>query len=627
MSRRTQARVALSAAVLVSCWFVVPGALGQANRLPQALAAHRAPRVGAPPARPAAAPAFASRPCTSVSTDPTTNLTLGKSHVVQLDFPAARIVVGGQPSSSAAAPVPIEQVTGAAARPPAAPPASASNGVADTEITLLSPTELFMLGRRTGSMNIVVQGTDGRCVVKDIVVAVDPQTLQSKLRELMPEEMGIKVRGAENSLVLTGTVSSAARLDQIMSVAGSYEDPKRVVNLLQVGAPQQVMLEVKIAEVSKTLLDNFGLDFSRLVTSSNGVASSIISGIIGGGAGVLGRFAPNTGGGVVNGSASGSVSLGNGSAVGTLSSVGHGGTLLGLNAQKKDGIIRVLAEPNILAISGQQASFLSGGKIFIPVAQGNSAGGSVITLEEKEFGVGLKFTPTVLDGNRINLKLVSEASDLSQTGSPFTSFNGTTAILPSLTTRRVDTTVQLADGQSFVVAGLIKNNLTQALDKFPGLGDVPVMGALFRSTEFATDQTELMFVVTPHLVKPLTVAVTLPTDNHVPPTANDSILRGSGEGVAPAAARPQASAMPAPASPTAPAPVAPAVVTQLAPAPVRPTAETTPSPLPPAAPPPTAPAAVAEVATAPVLPHAEAAPEPLPPVLPATGDAQPDMRP
>ena len=134
--------------------------------------------------------------------------------------------------------------------------------------------------------------------------------------------------------------------------------------------------------------------------------------------------------------------------------------------------MRVLAEPNIVAISGQSASFLSGGKIFIPVAQdvGTTRGIPRITLEEKEFGVGLKFTPTVLDGGRVNLKLVSEVSELSQTGSPFTTVNGITAILPSMTTRRIDTTVQLGDGQSFVVAGLIKNNMNEALTQVPRPG-------------------------------------------------------------------------------------------------------------------------------------------------------------
>ncbi len=508
------------------------------------------------------------RPCTSVAVDPPTLLTLGKSRVVKLSFPAARIVVGGGAGSRAGRPAPAP-VPGAPAAAGAAAPLPAAglvnDGVADTDIALLSPTELFFLGRKTGSMNVVVQSTDGRCAVKDIIVTIDPDTLQAKLGELMPEESQIKVRGAENALVLTGSISDAIKLDQVMSLATSYGDGKKVVNLMRINTPQQVMLEVQIAEVSKTLLDKFGLDFSRMVTSANGLTSSFLSGIVGGAAGLLGRFRSDYPFGAIGGTASGSASGGSGtagSAVGststtriinpdgtitdritfTPSAIGKSATLLGIDAQKKDGIVRVLAEPNIMAISGQAASFLSGGKIFIPVAQSNvGLGGSTITLEEKEFGVGIKFTPTVLDGTRINLKLVSEVSELSQTGSPFTSAAGITAVLPSMTTRRVDTTVQLHDGQSFVVAGLIKNNFTEALDKFPGLGEAPVLGALFRSTEFQTDQTELMFVVTPRLVKPLNAATTLPTDNHIVPSRADVLFKGSGEGArgsSPAPAKP-----------------------------------------------------------------------------------------
>jgi pilus assembly protein CpaC len=471
------------------------------------------------------------KPCASVTVDPPTALALGKSQVIRLEFPAARVIVGGQGSRR---PAPAPAAATAAPAAPAAAPAKpaqqgASDGVADTEVTLLSPTELFFLARKTGTMNVVLQSADGRCVVKDIVVTVDPSAMQASLRALLPEEPGITVRGADDAFVLTGSVSDAIRLDQALTLAASYGDGKKVVNMLRVNAPQQVMLEVKIAEVSKTLLDHFGLDFSRLVTSANGVTSSIISGLVGATAGVLGRF--TGGGGAINGAAAGAVSSVNSAATASLNTVSKSGTLVGIDAQNKDGIIRILAEPNILAISGQAASFLSGGKIFIPVAQSrDGVAGTTITLEEKEFGVGLKFTPTVLDGGRISLKLVSEVSELSQTGSPFTSFNGVTAILPSMATRRVDTTVQLGDGQSFVVAGLIKHNLNEALKKVPGLGEVPVMGALFRSTEFQTDQTELMFVVTPRLVKPITQPVALPTDSLVVPNRNAPQFTGTGEG-------------------------------------------------------------------------------------------------
>lgn len=467
-----------------------------------------AARPAAPTANPPAtqsAPAL--RPCTSVVVDPPTMLTLGKSRVVRLDFPVARMIVGGMAASRAGRAV---AANAPAVPAPAQAPAQqqASDGVADTEITLLSPTELYFLGKKTGSMNVVLQSADGRCLVKDIIVTVDPDTLQAKLIELMPEESGVRVRGADTSLVLTGNVSDGIKLEQILSLAASYSDPKRLVNLMRVTAPQQVMLEVKIAEVGKTLLDKLGASFNARRTDSGGLNNySLASNFLTGGGGVFQALR-----------------------------IGRGN--ITIDAEKTDGLVRVLAEPNILAISGQSASFLSGGKIFIPVSQepANGTGMARITLEEKEFGVGLKFTPTVLDG-RINLKVISEVSELSQTGSPFTSIGGFTAILPSMTTRRVDTTVQLADGQSFAVAGLIKNNVTEALNRIPGLGEVPVMGALFRSTEFQTDQTELMFVVTPRLVKPLTTAATLPTDNHIAPSRADVHLMGRAEGTAPLPAR------------------------------------------------------------------------------------------
>lgn len=536
---------------------------------------------------PVASQATPLRPCQSLMTDEPTYLTLGKSRVVRLPFPAVRMVVGGQPGGRAGTPV---LTTPEDASAPGAPGARApaagqrgSDGVAETDITLISPTELYFLGRRPGSMNVVVQAADGRCLVKDIIVTIDPGTLQSTLATLMPQERDVRVTAAADTLVLTGTVSDSIKLDRILGIAGSYvADSKKVVNLLSLAAPQQVMLEVTIAEVSKNILDNLDMDFTRMFTSADGAVSKVISGIFGGGAAAFGRFSPNLAGGAVSNAGAASTAGSSAAAASQLSSTSRGSTLVGVDAKNRDGIIRVLAEPNIMAISGQSASFLSGGKIFIPVAQNRDNGGTTITLEEKEFGVGLKFTPTVLDGTRINLKLVSEASELQQTGSPFTSFNGTTAILPSMSTRRVDTTVQLNDGQSFMIAGLIKNNMTASLDKFPGLGEVPVMGALFRSTEFQNDQTELMFVVTPRLVKPLGGAVAHPTDNHVAPTRGQVFGGSKLEGrrtlqPASAGAVTPATAV-APAS-TAKIPPAPAAERTEAPSPVTVTPLATPSTL------------------------------------------------
>jgi pilus assembly protein CpaC len=196
-----------------------------------------------------------------------------------------------------------------------------------------------------------------------------------------------------------------------------------------------------------------------------------------------------------------------------------------------------------MAISGQEGTFLVGGKFSIPVAQENNR----VTLEEKEFGVGLRFTPTVLSGGRINLHVAPEVSELSRDGIGLTAtgFTGT-AILPVVTTRRASTTVQLYDGQSFAIGGLIKNNLTASLKGLPVLGELPVLGALFRSTDYQQDRTELVFVITPHLVKPMTGAgYTLPTDKVGEPSRAAVILGGRLDGPAPATATATAAAAPA----------------------------------------------------------------------------------
>lgn len=456
------------------------------------------------------------KPCTSVVVDHVTHVTLGKSTVVKLESPVVRMMVGGHGSTRAGRgaqttaqipATPQASAMGLAAAPAgAASTTQASNdGVSDVDITLLSPNELFVLGRRSGAMNVILQSANGQCHIKDIIVTIDPNAIQAKLAELMPEETGIKVRAAENAIILSGSVSGAVRLDEAMSLATSYGDGKKVVNMLRVSNHQQVMLEVKIAEVSKTLLDRIGSSVGINRNTGNGAnAYSLVSSFLSGGGALL-------------------------------EAIRIGRTALSLDGQKDDGLVRVLAEPNIMAISGQQASFLSGGKIFIPVAQNNAlGGGTTITLEEKEFGIGVKFTPTVLSGGRVNLKMVSEVSDLSQTGSPFTSANGVTSVLPSLTVRRADTTVQLNDGQSFVIAGLIKNNVTETVKRFPGLGEIPVVGALARSSEFQNEQSELLFVITPRLVQPLAEMPRLPTDNHIVPARSEVYLNGSLESTAPA---------------------------------------------------------------------------------------------
>lgn len=422
---------------------------------------------------------------------------------------------------------------------------------------LIAPQTLYLLGVNIGTTNMFIQGSKGTCTVIDVSVNMDPDALQQSLAELFPDEKYIKVTAAADSLILSGTVEDALTANHVVEVAEAYvrrqaaksaqtfeKDPAsgnggstvvsfqqgqsgqsagsqagkspQVINMLNVSAQQQVMLEVKIAEVSKTLIDDLG------ASATLGGKYGLIAGFLSNSAGLLGKL------------------KGNGIAI---------------DAQNKDGLVKVLAEPTIMAISGQEGSFLAGGKIFIPVAQTNSGGGNTITLEEKEFGVGLKFTPTVLAGGRINMKVSPEVSELDKNGIGVTAtgFSGT-AILPSFTTRRASTTVQLYDGQSFAIGGLIKNNTTANIKAFPVLGEIPIIGALFRSTEFQKDKTELIFVVTPHLVKPLIAGYKLPTDNYTDPSRAEIFLGGRMEGQKPEASMPQS----APESPPVTKPDMPA---------------------------------------------------------------------
>lgn len=400
------------------------------------------------------------------------------------------------------------------------------------DVTLISPTELYLLGKNYGSTNVVIWKKGGSTTAIDVNVSIDSDRMERKLRELLPQEKNIRVRPAADSVILTGSVTSAIKSRYAEDIANAFVrdinkslvlpvlagDSKattgtsiaavstasaggsgsaKVVNLLQVSENQQVMLEVIVAEVSKTLLDKLGSNLN--IASGSGMRYSIVSSLLSNGVGAISLTASN-------------------------------GNTLTLDAKREDGLIKVLAEPNIVAISGQEASFLAGGKIFIPVARTNLAtGGSTITLEEKEYGVGLKFTPTVLEGGRIHLKVAPEVSELSQTGSPFTTTDGTTSVLPSVSTRRVQTTVQLMDGQSLAIAGLIKNNVSQT-SRRTLLGDIPILGVLFRSSEFQNDRTELMFLITPRLVKPLDGNFSLPTDPWTPPTRQEFFLGGKLEG-------------------------------------------------------------------------------------------------
>ena len=394
---------------------------------------------------------------------------------------------------------------------------------------LVAPDTLYLLGVDVGTTNMIIQGKSGACSVVDIMVIMDPVAIESALALALPDEKDIKVTSANESIVLTGTVSSADALlragelatafvleesrslarkddDAGTSARGGASTDKaagkgRVINMLSVSAPQQVMLEVKIAEVSKTLLERLEGGVTWRFNSGSWATT------------LLANFITGTTGG-------------------SLDNTKSNGNRIRADAQKQDGLVRVLAEPNVMAVSGQEGSFLAGGRIFIPVAQDNNR----VTLEEKEFGVGLRFTPTVLAGGRINLRVAPEVSEVSREGIGI-SASGISggSVLPLITTRRASTTVQLYDGQSFAIGGLIKNNLVTSMKGLPVLGEVPVLGALFRSADYQNDRTELVFVVTVHLVKPLPPDYSLPTDKVSVPTRAEFLLGGRHEGTPPAA--------------------------------------------------------------------------------------------
>lgn len=508
---------------------VRPAALALAMMAPWAATAQTA---AAPSA--AAVPVMAAAPCGRVDIAPVVQIPVGKSTVIKPATAVTRILLGNPERARAARPA--EKDDGKVRRNEEDSDVNdrLRPGVADVDVLLLSPNEIYLLGKTIGSTNVVMLDRSGACTAFDVVVGMDTTALQTVLQQLLPDEKDIKVTSAFDSIVLTGTVTDSGALGRVTDLATAYvrgtggggsasvQRNPRIVNMLAVGAPQQVMLEVKVAEVSKTLLDKLGAQGILAPQTNGGYTYSLLANFLTGSAGVL------TGG----------------RRTGSFQAT--------LDAEKRDGMVKILAEPNVMAISGQEGSFLAGGKVFIPVAQDNQSGRTTITLEEKEFGVALKFTPTVLDGGRINLKVAPEVSELNREGIGI-SLSGSTqqAILPSFTTRRAATTVQLMDGQSFAIGGLIKNNSVANIRAFPILGELPIIGALFRSSDFQADRSELVFVVTPRLVKPLPPNYALPTDHYIEPNRVDLFLNGRLEGRPPAS--PEAAATDGPASAPAPA--------------------------------------------------------------------------
>lgn len=355
------------------------------------------------------------------------------------------------------------------------------------DIATLSERTVYVLGKLPGRTTLTLLGPDGRLITNvEVQVTPDIAEFKERLRELLPSEH-IEVRTANDGIVLSGTVSSIQKLDQALEVAERYA-PDRVLNLMGVGGTQQVQIKVRFAEMSRTVSKQLGAQFD--ISGSDATL------------GVGQAPVPNAAGALA-------VSFG----------VGSANFNVLLSALEEKGVVRTLSEPNLTALSGQVAGFLAGSEIPIPVVddEGN------VGVDFREIGVGLNFTPTVVDGDIINLVLETAVTAI-DTGAAATNIGG--ALVPSITTRSAATTVELRDGQSFAIAGILQDDFSDSVNQVPLLGNLPVLGALFRSAGFQRSQTELVIIVTAHLVKPTSGTLAVPTDRIRPPTENELFLFG-----------------------------------------------------------------------------------------------------
>ncbi|MEX6502719.1 type II and III secretion system protein family protein [Pseudomonas zhanjiangensis] len=416
------------------------------------------------------------------------------------------------------------------------------------DILVTSPTQLYLLGRSLGSTNVLLWDSRNRLIDSlDVEVVHDLGGLKSKLHELLPNEQ-VAVYSAQGALVLRGQVSSAAAMDTAVKLAKTYSaqtasvvqgegeaaastptQSLEVINLMTVGGSQQVMLEVKVAEMKRSLVKSLNVRFNAL---DFGSSSRWSTGAFNNGAGAAGipfGFVPDP-------DNAGQIILDPtsliGSGKGFLAQFLSDNFLfnVALEAAKDNGSAKVLAEPTLTTLSGQQAEFISGGEFPIPVSDQDG-----ITIEFKEFGVGVKFLPVVLDSGRINLNLNVSVSELVAANSLVVETDNTsgsaTLLVPALTKRSAQSTVELGNGQTIAIAGLISENTRDFVSRFPGLGDVPVLGHLFRSQEYVNGETELVILVTPHLAKPVDArTVRLPTEKFVEPSDVDFYLLGKTKG-------------------------------------------------------------------------------------------------
>ena len=453
--------------------------------------------------------------------------------------------------------VPVSKSRVVDLRQPVARVSIANPSIAD--ILVINPTQLYLNGKQLGTTNMILWDAGDR-VQRQIGLEVthDLQSLKEKLYRFLPGER-IRVESAQGVIVLSGEVSSAPKMDAALQLARSYAggaegqaagsgggSEGNVINLMQVGGAQQVLLEVKVAEIQRDLSRRFDVDFAGIYDGG-----SIKIGAVNGGA----SFAPfNTWGGLEvptflprgayfppAGNGSGGIAgpvipqfVPNDPSVsdtGIFANFLNGNFYLNvvLDIAKTEGLAKILAEPNLTTLSGQEAEFLSGGEYPVPVPGEDGT----VTIEYKKFGIQLTFVPFVLDSGLISLKVNVSVSELSNDTSFAVAPNQTTAVtvVPSLRTRGANATVEVPSGETIAIAGLLSESLREGMNKFPGLGNLPIIGALFRSQEFQKGQTELMIFVTPRLARSFNPElVKLPTDDFVEPSDVEFYLMGRLEG-------------------------------------------------------------------------------------------------
>jgi pilus assembly protein CpaC len=428
-------------------------------------------------------------------------IAVATTHLTPVDAQTLHVLKG---SESAPLNVPMNRAVVVESDTPFAELSIANPGIAD--ISTLSDKSIYVLGKTPGRTTLTLLSPEGR-LISNVEVHVTPDIAEFKerLKQILPGEP-IEVRTANDGIVLSGTVSSTAKLDRALDLANRYA-PERVSNLMSVGGTQQVMLKVRFAEMQRSV--------SKSLSASLGVRGGNTVGVTAGG-GQLADSAKLTtilGDGTINSSNEAEGRFGLGFSAGALEFA------VLLEALESKGVVRTLAEPNLTALSGQEAKFLAGGEYPIPVASGDGA----ITVEYKPFGVELNFTPIVVDGDIINLTINAAVSSIDST----TTLQTEGFSINAFKRRETSTTVEMRDGESFAIAGLLQDDFRDLNGQVPWLGDIPIIGALFRSAEYQRAQSELVIIVTPHLVTPTRgEALALPTDRVRLPTEKELFLFG-----------------------------------------------------------------------------------------------------